>query len=415
MSKRTSQKNITIALFLISFFLINISLCGIKIAQPDELSTTFFNAELEAVYGDFGDIDLGFEALGSVWIMPRDINSPNDVAQDYACHSLSNIKILRDNYNFADFNIVLVERGPCSFTDMAKEVEKIGGDMILIANDQPGNIKQYEITNDGRGSEVSIPVAMISFNDGKSIINYILNHPKENVYLDIEIGLNKRDQVKVDFFTNILDIDSFTVLGKFRSYFDLLGNDIDMNIYYLTPQIEGLLQIQKFKDCLKDGLYCMNSKFNTKNINLQNVNGVDLIYESLFHQCIFEKSKKSYFNFIEHYQDMCINSERFSNFCGISLFSGGMREIIMDCVFNSFGNADYKRQWEKVEVIKYELNNIKDNVNTILVNNRLLETHLKVNSYPDIYINDKKYTDRINAMYIFDSICNSFLKNQKLA
>jgi hypothetical protein len=413
MLKGIFPKNIKVELFLINFFLINVSLCAIKIAQPDELSNTFFNSELDAIYGDFGDIDMGFEALGSVWIMPRDMNSPIDLPNDYACQSLSKIKIMRDQYNFADFNIVLVEKGPCSFTDMAKQVEKIGGDMILIVNDQPGNIKQYEITNDGRGHEVSIPVAMISFNDGKAIINYILNHPKENVYLDIEIGLNKRDQVKVDLFTNILDMDTFTFLGKFKTYFDLLSNDIDMNIYYLTPQIEGLLQTQQFQDCLKNGLYCMNSKFNTKNLNLQNVKGVDLIYESLFHQCIFQKSKKSYFNFIEHYSEMCINTEKFSNFCGLSLFNGGMREIIMDCVFNSFGNADYKRQWEKIDVIKFELNSINDNVNTILVNNRLLENHLKVNSYPDIYINDKKYKNRLNAMYLFDSICDSFSRKPK--
>ena len=41
---------------------------------------------------------------------------------------------------------------------------------------------------------------MISYNDGKAIIDYIINHPKENIYLSVEIGLNKRNKVKVDFF-----------------------------------------------------------------------------------------------------------------------------------------------------------------------------------------------------------------------
>ena len=90
--------------------------------------------------------------------MPRDLET-NDVPKNYACKSLSNIKILRDKYNFADFNIVLVEKGSCSFTQMAKEVEKIGGDMIIVVNDEPGNVRQYKITNDGRGSEVTIPIA----------------------------------------------------------------------------------------------------------------------------------------------------------------------------------------------------------------------------------------------------------------
>ena len=405
MSKGIFQNNNLFLFCLISFILFNISKCGIKIAQPDDLSNMFFHSDLEAVYGDFGDIDLGFEALGSVWIMPRDTNSKQELPSDYACNSLSNIKILRDRYNFADFHIVLVEKGPCSFTQMALEVEKIGGDMILIVNDEPGSISKYKITNDGRGSEISIPVAMISYNDGKAIIDYIINHPKENVYLDIEIGLNQRKKVKVDIFTNILDSSTFTFLAEFKSYFELINNYIDMDIYYLTPKLDGLLQKQKFRDCLKGGLYCMSPKLNS-NSAFSNVNGIDLIYESLFHQCIYEESKITYFNFIEQYLQVC--SGQFSNFCGLNLFNSDMREIILDCVFNSFGNSNYNKKWDKPSLIKGHLNFINNNVNTILVNNRLKESQFKVNSYPDIYINDIKYTERISSMYLFDSICDSF-------
>ena len=47
--------------------------------------------------------------------------------------------------------------------------------MILIVNNEPGSVKKYQVTNDdGRGSEISIPVAMISYNDGKAIIDYFI-------------------------------------------------------------------------------------------------------------------------------------------------------------------------------------------------------------------------------------------------
>ena len=85
----------------------------------------------------------------------------------------------------------------------------------------------------------------------------------------------------------------------------------------------------------------------------------------------------------------------------------------MDCVFNSFGNVDYKKKWDKPDVIKEQLNKVKENVNTILVNNRLKETQFKVKTYPDIYINDIKYTERLSAMYLFDSICDSFTQKPK--
>ena len=404
----------TLFIIFLNYLLIDLTLCGIRIAQPDELSNVFLNSDIEAVYGDFGQIDLGFEAVGSIWIMPRDLTSKTDLPSDYACKPLTNIKILKDNYNFADFNIVLVEKGPCSYPQMAKEAENIGADMVIIVNDQPGSVSKFKVTNDdGRGHEVSIPVALISYNDGKAIIDYIINHPKENVYLSIEIGLNQRSKVKVDFFTNILDLETFSFLGKFKSYFDLLQNYIDMDIYYLTPKYDGLLFTQKVQDCLKNGLYCLKGNLDSNNLSKKRVSGLDLIYESLFHQCIFIKSKKSYFNFIEQYANMCINTNLYGDFCGLSLFNKGMKEIIMDCVFNSFGNNDYTAKWESPEVIKGKLAGINDNVNTILVNNRLKENQFKVNSYPDIYINDIKYTERLSSMYLFDAICDAFSQKPK--
>ena len=73
-------KNMFIIILISS--LIHFSFCGIKIAQPDELSNLFLNSDIEAAYGDFGQIDLGFEAVGSVWIMPHDLNSKNDLPSD---------------------------------------------------------------------------------------------------------------------------------------------------------------------------------------------------------------------------------------------------------------------------------------------------------------------------------------------
>ena len=398
--------NITFLFFFINIYLIQFTYCGISIAQPESLANKFFNSEIEAVYGDFGSIDLGFEALGSVWIMPLEENSKEELSPDYACNSLEKIKILKDNYNFANFNVVLVDRGACSFPKMAKEVEKIGGDMILIINNEPGSISGYKVTNDdGRGREVSIPVAMISYNDGKAIMDYIINHPKENVYLNIEIGLNQRNKVKIDLFTNILNLETYKFLSEFQSYFNSLDKYIDMNIYYLTPQLEGLLQSQKSKDCLKDGLFCQKNT----NINInKEITGVDLIYESLYHQCMFQRTKKPYFNLISKYNEMCLNYEKYSNFCGLEFFNPDMREIIMDCVFNSFGNSDYDKKWENPSEIKAKLDLVKSNTNTILVNNRLKEKQFNVNSYPDIYINDIKYDQRLSSMHVFDAICQAF-------
>ena len=109
-----------------------------------------------------------------------------------------------------------------------------------------GSVKKNH-NDDGWRSEISISVEMISYNDGKAIIDYIINHPKENIYLSVEIGLNKRNKVKIDFFTNILDLDSFRLLGDFKSYFPLINNYIGMDIYYLTPKLKDYYNPKKWK------------------------------------------------------------------------------------------------------------------------------------------------------------------------
>ena len=103
---------------------------------------------------------------------------------------------------------------------------------------------------------------------------------------------------------------------------------IDMNIYYLTPKLEGLLYSQKVKDCLKDGLFCQRNT--NLNINKE-ITGIDLIYESLYHQCLFQRGKKIYFNLLSQYDEMCLNSEKFSNFCAHIMFQEYQRR-------DSFGN-----------------------------------------------------------------------------
>ena len=76
--------NITFLFFFINIYLFQFIHCGIIIAQPESLANKFFNSEIEAVYGDFGSIDLGFEALGSVWVMPLDENSKDELDPNYA-------------------------------------------------------------------------------------------------------------------------------------------------------------------------------------------------------------------------------------------------------------------------------------------------------------------------------------------
>ena len=155
--------------------------------------------------------------------------------------------------------------------------------MALIINDEPGAITNYKVTNDdGRGNEVKIPVAMISFNDGKALINYIVNHPKENIYLSVEIGLNKRNKVKIDLFTNILDNAKLIQFLLEETKNLISKNKSDLNSYYkvgkLIVEAQGGEARAKYGDNLIKEYSIKLTKELRKNYNITTLKRIRQFY-----------------------------------------------------------------------------------------------------------------------------------------
>ena len=67
-------------------------------------------------------------------------------------------------------NILLVERGDCTFTQKSINVQKEGGKLAIIMDnivEQPGSIIMKD---DGKGHSISIPTVLISKEDGLKIL-----------------------------------------------------------------------------------------------------------------------------------------------------------------------------------------------------------------------------------------------------
>lgn len=425
-----------ILLLFTLFSILTISRCGLKIIQPDNLAQSFKYQDIPLAYGTFGKIDLGFEAIGKIWIVPRE--SQSSLPENYSCESLKSLKLTSssESSQFTGYNIVLIDRGDCSYPEMARQVQKIGGDMALIINNEPGSVEGIEVKSDGSDNDIKIPVALISYNDGKKIMVHLINNPEENVYLEISIGMNKKDRVTVEFFTNILNKESYYLFYQFKSYYDLLKDSIDFYPIFLTQVVEGLTGEQIVNDCLSNGLFCILEKPENVNFDINGIKGKNLIYDSIFHQCIFSttKSKNTFFEFIEIYWDKCYNSRFYQPLCGKELFGKELQDLIFSCVLDSFRTTNTPslpyfdkpneqnpetQPSQKTEdshgssqLLIRRFDSVKDNNNKILVDNRIKEEQYSIKSVPQVVINGKIMNDdgRLTASILFDNICEAFKK-----
>lgn len=87
------------------------------------------------------------------------------------------------------YPIVMVDRGNCTFVTKARNVQNIGGMFALIVNNNDEDINQLIIADDGTGSDIYIPVVLISKADGEKIKKFMIEK-KDNYSLISNIILS---------------------------------------------------------------------------------------------------------------------------------------------------------------------------------------------------------------------------------
>jgi hypothetical protein len=90
-------------------------------------------------------------------------------------------------------HIVMVDRGDCSFVQKARNVQKAGGHVALIINNE-ANVKPETVlmVDDGTGSDILIPAILISREDGEKIKQYMRENrgnKDSKVVMDVEFEI----------------------------------------------------------------------------------------------------------------------------------------------------------------------------------------------------------------------------------
>ncbi len=84
----------------------------------------------------------------------------------------------------------MVDRGSCSFVTKTRNVQRAGGHLALIVNDQPGDVRNILMNDDGTGLDINIPAVLISKEDGEIIKEFFRkNKNDESVLSSIVISV----------------------------------------------------------------------------------------------------------------------------------------------------------------------------------------------------------------------------------
>lgn len=120
-----------------------------RVISPEEIGYLFSAAPAK----DFGGTFTSF--YDEIFLVPAD---PAD-----GCSDMKNRDILQGQ-------VILVERGGCSFVQKARHVEEAGGKAVLIADNAEDNDSQYlDMVTDGSTSKPSIPALFLLGRDGMMI------------------------------------------------------------------------------------------------------------------------------------------------------------------------------------------------------------------------------------------------------
>ncbi|KAK2837864.1 hypothetical protein Q5P01_015076 [Channa striata] len=120
-----------------------------RVISPDDIRYIFSAAPAKDFGGQFTS------SYDEIFLVPAD---PAD-----GCSDLTNSEIFQGQ-------VILVERGGCSFVQKARHVEEAGGKAVLIADNAVDNDSQFlDMVNDGSTARPSIPALFLLGRDGMMI------------------------------------------------------------------------------------------------------------------------------------------------------------------------------------------------------------------------------------------------------
>ena len=378
---------------LLFIFFISFIKCDLIIIGPSDLASRYYNQPIELVFGKISDI--------SNFYVHGEIVFENTTTHHVACLDLGTLSTKMNQNEYSEnFKILLAYTGQCSIVQKARNAQNAGASMLLLINNNEQDIKDVLLEDDGSGSDIKIPVGLISLSNGRIMQNYIENNPKSRIM--VEINFQKREaKKKIEFklFFSSSELKAYELIGNITKYTNKFSDQVEFIPIYVTHQSPTYdpTKSQRELNCVTKGKYCYFPKENTI---IQD--GQRILIESLRQKCMYKKSiekQRYYYEYMASFYKNCLigPTARFNERCAKETLDnlGYPVDYLDDCIAESFGvntllsssyidneNSIFQKEYE--EILKY-----------------------KLSSFPAVVIDDKPLEGIIKENKIMIEICNA--------
>ena len=360
---------------------------------PSDLVSRYYNKPIEIVVRKNEDLS-NFYVHGEVFF-------ENITSNHVACTELGVLpSIASQNEYVENFKILLAYNGDCPIVQKARNAQEAGASMLLLINNNDEDIKSVILDDDGSGSDIKIPVGLISLTNGRIMQNFIENNPKSRVMIEINFKeKDARKKVEFKFFYSSSELKAYELLNNLTKYTDKFNSQVEFTPIYVihqSPQYDPQKATREL-NCVTKGKYCYFPKETTI---IQD--GQRILIESLRQKCMFKKAKdgkESFYEYLQNFYKNCLiyTPPKFNERCSKrTLDSIGYPVNYLDgCIAESFG------------VNSLLSSSYIDNENSIFKNEYDEILKYKLTSFPAIVINDKPIEGIINENKVMEAICNA--------
>lgn len=381
----------TILLFYFCY-LIN---CELSIIGPNDLLSIYGNRPIDIIFGKLSDAT-NFYVHGEVYF--ENITAKNDACQPLGLLPTNSLQ----NQFSENFKILLAYIGECPVVQKARNAQIAGASMLILINNNDGELNKILLEDDGSGSDIKIPVGLISQTNGRIMQNYILNNPKSRVMIEINFQPKiQKKKVELKLFFSSSELRAYELISNISSYLDKFNEQVDFIPIYVTHQFPfyNPATAKRELNCVTKGKYCYFPKETTITQD-----GQKILLESLRQKCMYFKSIenkkiKYYYDYLNYFHKNCllVPTPRFNERCSkqnLDTLGYGF-DYLDECIAGSFGVATLLSS------------SYIDNENSIFKNDYDEILKYKLTSFPAVVVDDKPIEGIIKEYKIATELCSA--------
>ena len=373
----------------------------LEIIQKIERLTKEKINEIPYKIGKFGDIPFGKTVLSMLFL-----ETQNDGSNYWCNYDSTQIPSELNKYSniYKEYlPMYIVDQGQCSYSKKALNVQLRGGGAMLIIDDDNDleNNDKYNIL-DLKGNSIKIPTIIIPRNYGDILKShfYLNKNNLEPIIINVKFSAyNPEGEVEMNLFMSSDDLNAIYFFKEFNNYRKHLGDKLKFTPVYKYHRYQAYKSNNNIDD---ESSPCFSkNKLNfcsTNNTDLNIYNPRLVLMENLRQSCIYiQYGTEFYWKYMVEFGNKCTSIEKpiFNEECSLmTLYTIG------------FDSKNYTN-------IKNCMQDLID-LNSKVDEDYQLYNYRKVYEYPLITLNGIKFKGMWLPRIIFNSICESFISDEKI-